>query len=240
MSNMLVIGKSLPANIELAKKITTTGRKVFFVTEDKSISFEEQNIFSSMWNVSSAISSHSLLINCENSLGSIDEVLVYFDVNKFCSQFEVDKIEEISKGFETMITSYYHFVSDLLRRIDQKKEKVSVMFLLKDYPSKYEMILSKNSAIVPCSTIVSVAKSAFISLAESFSTNVLEKSYLSVLLAKCSLNNEIYQNENEIFSWILNTFDSLKNQKNPQTIKQSTIWNKVGSKIQSGFSLFRI
>ena len=42
---------------------------------------------------------------------------------------------------------------------------------LKEYPSKYDMLSSKTTGLVPASTIVSAAQAAFCAIAESFSTS---------------------------------------------------------------------
>ena len=241
MANTLIIGKEFPDCLEFAQAIAGFGRKVFGVSksqaEDAKVDFE--NIFSTTWNKSSAVSAHTLIIQAENRLEHIDEVLFYFDANNFCTKYNSDKTEEISVGVDNMMTSFFYFTNELLKRIEQRKEKICVCFLVKEYPSKYEIISSKAAGIVPASTIVSSAQSSFKTLAENFSTNVVGRDYLSVILAKCGHDNELYKSDDAVANWIASSFDTLHNLKNPQTAKHSGTWNKVGSKIQTGFSLFR-
>lgn len=240
MSNIVIIGKDLPDNLELAEAFAARNKTVFVTTksETETSNFESENIFATTWNKASAISAHSLIIKAETKLGDINEALFYFDANAFASKFEVDKSEEIASGVDMMINAYLYASSEFLKRIDQKKSNVFVSFLLKEYPSKYNNIMSKSNGQIPASTIVSVAQNAFTALAESFSTAVAERSYLSVLLAKCSYNNELYKNEKLIADWITDSMDFIRNAKKQQTPKQAATWNKVGGKIQSGFSLF--
>ena len=101
------------------------------------------------------------------------------------------------------------------------------------------MLSTKTTGLVPASTIVSAAQAAFCALAESFSTNVADRDFLSVILAKCAFSNELYKNEDGIAEWVVSAFDSVKQLKNPQTVKQATVWNKVGGKVATGFSLFK-
>ena len=241
MANTLFIGKDLPDGLELAEALTASGRKVYGVarSESETMNFEAENIFTSTWNKSSAVSAHSLLIKAETKLEEINEVIFYFDTNYFCSKFELDKSEEIASAVDTMINGYLYATTELIKRIDQKKEKILVSFLLKEYPSKLEALSSKNTLSVPASGIVSAAQAAFISIAESFSTYISDRSYLSVLLAKCNQTNEIYKNEKLIGDWLSTNMVSVEAMKNPQTTKQASIWNKVGSKVQTGFSLFK-
>lgn len=241
MANTLFIGKDLPDGLELAEAIAASGRKVFGVTrsEAEAINFESENIFATTWNKSSAVSAHSLVIKAETKLEEINEVIFYFDTNYFCSKFELDKSEEIASAVDMMVNGYLYSTTELLKRIDQKKEKILVSFVLREYPSKLEALSSKNSLSVPASGIVSAAQAAFISIAESFSTYVSDRNHLSVMLARCSQTNEIYKNEKLIGDWLSTSMVSVEAMKNHQTVKQASVWNKVGTKVLTGFSLFK-
>ena len=241
MSNTLFIGKDLPDGLEFAESMADSGRSVFGVakSETDASKFESEKIFASTWNKSSAVSAHSVIIKAETKLESLDEVVFYFDSNYFCSQFESDRTEDISNAVDSMINSFLFSATELIKRIDQRKEKISVVFLLREYPSKYEMLSSKTAGIVPASGFVSAAQAAFSALAENFSTFVADRNYLSVILAKCAMNNELYKNEDGIADWLCGALDGLKTMKNPQTVKQAGTWNKAGAKISTGFTLFK-
>ncbi len=241
MSSILILGKDLPDSLELAETFAASGRNVFGVAKSEAEvnSFEAENIFSTTWNKSSAVSAHSLIIKAETKSDKIEEILFYFDTQYFCTKFEIDKTEEISNAMDVMVNSFLYSSSELLKRIDQKKEKILVSFLIKEYPSKYEMLTTKSGISVPASGIVSLSQQAFISIAENFAANVNEREYLSVLLAKCSINNELYKNEKQIAQWLSQSMISVRAMKNSQTVKQATTWNKVGGKVQTGFSLFK-
>ena len=241
MSNTLLIGKDLPDGLEFAESLADSGRSIFGIakSEAEAAKFESEKIFTSTWNKSSAVSAHSVLIKAETKLENLDEVVFYFDASYFCSQFELDRTEDISNGTDAMFSAFLFSTTELLKRIDQKKENISVAFLVKEYPSKYEMLSSKASGYVPASTVVAAAQAAFCSIAENFSTNVADRSYLSVLLAKCNYSNELYKNEDGIADWLCNALNGLKMLKNPQTVKQAGTWNKVGAKVSSGFALFK-
>ena len=240
MANTLFIGKDLPDGLELAESLSNSGRKVFGVckSEMDAANFEAENIVASVWNRASAVSALSLLIKAETQFGNIDEVVFYFDANYFASKFELDKTEEIASSVDFMISGYIYAVGELLKRIEQKKEKITVSFL-RDYPSKYEVCLQKSAAVVPASNVVSAAKQAFISAAENFSTNVSEKDYISVLLAKCPIGNDLYKNEKMIGDWLCESLTAVSGAKNHQSVKAAGTWNKVGSKVSTGFALFK-
>lgn len=241
MSNTLFIGKDLPDGLEFAEALADSGRSIFGIakSEEDSAKFESEKIFSSTWNKSSAVSAHSIIIKAETKLESFDEVVFYFDSSYFCTHFELDRTEDISNAVDTMINSFLFSTNELLKRIDQRKEKITVGFIVKEYPSKFEMLSSKTSGIVPASGIVSSAQAAFCAMAENFSTNINGRDYLSVILAKCNYANELYKSEDMLADWLVSAFNTVKTMKNPQTIKQATTWNKVGGKLQTGFSLFK-
>lgn len=241
MSNILVIGKDLPDGIDFAESLASTGRKVFAISKsaNDATKFESENIFTSTWNKSSAVSTHSTLIQAETKLSPMDEVVFYFDAAYFSSIFELDKTEEVSNAVDTMINSFLYSTNELIKRLDQLKEKTLVSFIVKEYPSKAEMLSSKITGMLPACNVVSAALQSFISLAESFASNVNDREYLSVILAKCNNTNELYKNDKGIASWLAENMNILEAQKNPQNVKHALNWNKVGTKIQTGFSLFK-
>ncbi|MCR5062198.1 MAG: hypothetical protein K6A89_02840 [Treponema sp.] len=240
MSNLLLIGKDLPEAADFAEALVSSGKQVFAVSKNEADvkTFEAQNIFSAVWNKGSSISTHSLLLNAQNKFEKIDEVIFYFDSVYFASKFDTDKIEEFAPAMESMMTSFLYSSAELLRRVDQKQDNLSVLFLVKEAPSKYEAA-SQKSVSSAVSTVVSVAQAAFEKIAENFSVNVTDRNYLSVILAKILPNNELYKNDKGIAQWAVSSFEAVAAMKNHQNVKQAGTWNKVGSKIQTGFSLFK-
>lgn len=243
MSKTLVIGKDLPDCLDFAEVLAKTERTIFTVAKsDAEVpNFEAENIFATTWNKSSAISAHSLLIKAETKFNTIDEVVFYFDTSYFCTKFELDRTEDISAAVDAMINPFLYMTNELLHRADQRKEKLIVSFLVKEYPSKNVVVnnSSKMPNVLPAAAIVSAAEAAFISIAENFATYVNDREYLSVLLAKCAFNNELYKNEKGIASWLAESLEVITKMKNKQSVKHATNWNKVGSKVQTGFTLFK-
>ena len=108
MANTLFIGKDLPDGLEIAEAFSNSGRKVFAIckSEKDATNFEAEKIVASTWNRASAVSTLSLLIKSETTLGNLDEVVFYFDANYFASRFELDKTEEIANSVDYMISGY--------------------------------------------------------------------------------------------------------------------------------------
>ncbi len=242
MSDILIVGKDLPDCLDFAETFVTT-RKVYCVCRDESeaTDFESEGIFASTWNRSSAISSRSLIIKAETHLEELNQVVLLFDSYYFGTRFELDRTEDVSAAVDTMIASYQYFVNELLLRLEQRKDPVTVVFLAKTYPSKAQNLRSgnKNVNIHPTSNIVNSAQEAFIALAENFATLVGDKQYLSVLLAKCEQNNELYNSDKQLGAWVKESLNAIEGFKNHQSAKQACSWIRAGGKVGNGFSLFK-
>ena len=242
MSDILIVGKDLPDSLDFAETFVTT-RRVFCVARDEAdvSSFESEGIFGSTWNHSSAISSRSLLIKAETKLENLNQFVIYFDSYWFAQKFELDRTEDVSAAIDMMISGYQYFVNELLVRLEQRKDPVTVVFLAKTYPSNVENLRSgsKNVNIHPTSNIVNAAQQAFISLAENVATLVSDKTYLSVLLAKCEQTNELYGSEKQLAAWIKESISVIEGFKTHQSVKQACSWVRAGGKVSNGFSLFK-
>ncbi|MCQ2583753.1 MAG: hypothetical protein MJ160_07585 [Treponema sp.] len=242
MSDILIAGKELPECLELAEGFTNTKKVFISAKKDIDLSpFESEGIYSTNWNKASAISARSFLITAETKMKELNQYVVIFDANLFASKFELDKTENIPVGIETMFASYQFFVNELLLRLEQRKDPAMITFLVKTYPSKFETLHSsaKNVNLIPSSNIVNSAQSAFISLAENCSTLVADKPYMSVLLARCDSTNELYNEERAIGEWLSQSMDAIMQMKGHQSAKQASTWVKVGTKVSTGFSLFK-
>ena len=140
-----------------------------------------------------------------------------------------------------MITGFQYFINELALRLEQRKEPVTVAFVVKTYPSKAELLHSanKNVNIHPTSNIVNAAQQAFISLAENFATLVSDRQYLSVLLAKCDHTNELFSSDKQLGNWVKESIGTIEGFKNRQSVKQACTWVKAGGKVSNAFSLFK-
>lgn len=243
MSDILIAGRELQDSIDLTGSIAGTARKIMISGKPEAdpAAFETSGIYSCNWNRASAISARSFLLQGETKLQELNEYVLIFDSRFYASKFELDRTENVSAAIDTMVSSYQFMVDELTLRLEQRKDPVTVMFLVKTYPSKSEFLHSgsRNASIVPASNVVSSAQAAFINLAENFATYVNDKSYLSVVLAKCEPSNEAYDDESKLGNWIAQTMDSFAASKSRQSVKQACTWQKAGSKVSSGFSLFK-
>lgn len=243
MYNILLVGKELPDSLNFCEALKANDNKIYASakSEADAVKIEAENITASTWNKSSAVSAHSFLIKAETKLENITHVIFYYDAPFLCSKFELDKTDELSQAVDQLINSYLYTAGELIKRIDQKKEEICVSFVVRNYPSKYELATAgnKTTGILPASSIVSVGEAAFTTLAQNFSTYVADRDYLSVILAKCAYNNELFKNDKQLAQWLLECFDTLAQAKHKQNVKQAAVWNKAGTKLATGFTLFK-
>lgn len=241
MPNTLLVGKDLPDSLDFAEVLSKLGRKVFVTNKSEldSAKFDTDDIFSGTWNRNSAISARSLIIKAETKLKKIDEVIFYFDALHFATKFDSDKTENVSAAVEQMITGYQFFMSELLMRIGQRQEPIVISFLIRSAPSRYEMAnapMYKNLNLFPCSNIIAAAEKAFEVFAENTAVMLHSEENITVFLGQCNAANELYKNEQEIIRWLISSIETVANAKNKS---KSVSWNKAGSKISTGFSLFK-
>ena len=116
MANTLFIGKDLPDGLAFAEAMADSGRSVFGVakSEAEAAKFDSEKIYATTWNKSSAVSAHSVIIKAETKLETLDEVVFYFDASNFCTQFELDRTEDLSNGIDTMISGFIFSATELL------------------------------------------------------------------------------------------------------------------------------
>ena len=228
MSKILLIGKDIPEAYDFAKGLLGSENAVFAAESDSSTDSDSYSdkIYTSSWNKSSAISAHSFLIKAETKLDGIDAVVFYFDADHLSKKFIDNRSDEISTAIDTMISPFLYITDEILRRAEQKREKLVVGFVI------------KNQIEAANTKIVDVSLAAFSRLAEKFAENVIERDYLRVFLAKSLVSSDSFGTEQQLGDWTLSAIQSLADSKK-QSAKQAASWNKAGAKLGSGFPFFK-
>ena len=227
MAKFLLIGKDIPENYDFAKGILGSNNDVFCAESEADTQPDDYNdrIFTTSWNKSSAISTHSFLIKAETKFDQIENVIFYFDADFLSTKFIDKHSDKIATAVDTMITPFLYMTDELLKRADQKKNRLCVSFIVKDHKNE------QNSGIVK------IALAAFCQLAENFAQNVAEREYLRVCLAKSSAVTETVANEQQLGEWTAKSMIELSDKK--QTVKNASSWNKAGAKVGSSFPFFK-
>ena len=227
MAKFLLIGKDIPEGYDFAKGLAGSESEVFCAESDSNTDSSDYNdrIYTASWNKSSAISAHSLLIKAETKLETIENVIFYFDADYLSTRFLDNNTDEISTAIDTMTTSFLYITSELLRRAEQKRNKLCAGFIV------------KNLKPEQTSGIVKIAEAAFCQLAENFAQNVGERDYLRVFLAKSSGATEAVAEEQALGEWAAKALSEISEKK--QSVKQAAAWIKAGGKVGSGFPFFK-
>ena len=228
MSKILLIGKDIPEAYDFAKGLLGSENSVFAAESDSSTDSDSYSdkIYTSSWNKSSAISAHSLLIKAETKLDGIDSIVFYFDADYLSKKFVDNRSDEISTAIDTMISPFIYMSDEVLRRAEQKREKLTAGFVI------------KNQNEAANTKIVDISLAAFSRLAEKFAENVIERDYLRVFLAKSLTATDSFGTEGQLGEWTLSAINSLAESKK-QTAKQAASWNKAGGKLASSFPFFK-
>ena len=228
MSNILLIGKDLPDGIDFAKALLQDENTLFAAESDSSTASEDfdEKIFTGSWNKSSAISAHSFLIKAETKLQGLKKVILYFDADYFSNHFGDGKSNDIAEAIDTMITPFLYITDELLKRADQKKDRLTVAFLL------------KNQDEEKTSGIVSIAQAAFCQLAQNFCKNINSREYLRIFLAKNMAASDNISSEAQLAGWLLKGMEETS-ELAKQTEKQAASWIKAGAKTGKAFPFFK-
>ena len=227
MAKFLLIGKDIPEGYDFAKGLAGSENEIFCAESDSNTDSGDYNdrIYTASWNKASAISAHSLLIKAETKLETIENVIFYFDADYLSTRFLDNSTDEISTAIDTMTTSFLYITSELLRRAEQKRNKLCAAFIV------------KNLKPEQTSGIVKIAEAAFCQLAENFAQNVGERDYLRVFLAKSSGATEAVAEEQALGEWAAKALSEIAEKK--QSVKQAAAWIKAGGKVGSGFPFFK-
>lgn len=231
MSNLLVVGSGKGFATELSKR----DHNVLF-TGDGGLK----------WNRASPISSRTLLIQAQTTLGSLDTAVLFFDTTEYNTIFDDVSIEEASKVADQLILGFQYFTLEFVNRVTQKEIPARLIFILRSFPSLSEIdhstALKKQftaGSLIPSSLFVSTAQSAFESFAQNISTFLLNNQFLSTLLITGDESNDVIKDDSSLADWLLDYIRTVEAAKNARGAIKSTFWVKAGSKPSSGFSLFK-
>lgn len=237
---ILYAGKDIPAGSDMASGAAFHGRKVMITCE--STGDEEKPALADAivipWNRGSVLSSRSLVLNCENS-GGMDEAVLIFDEALYASKF--GSVHENSRILEELIGSYQYLAQELVARLQRKETKSKLVFLYKSNPGLSESVvsnsvkLSGNSFSYP---LVAAAGGAFKAFAENTAASLVENQKITPLLVSCEYNNDLSSRDSALSVWLCDYMDSMDNLKKPLSAKQKVSWVKAGAKNPGGFGLF--
>lgn len=241
--NILIAGKDLPSSADFAESfaLANYGVVVAGKIEDNN-SISPSGVIVAPWNKTSAVSARSLMIHAETVLGSLENVVLYFDAPQFSAQFNSFTIDECPKAMDIMISGFQYLALEAITRIEQRRNNGKIIFMLKTHPTMMDVIQSatlRNSTSAPANPFVAAAEAAFATFAENVVAYVQNKENISVLLVTGDCQNETMQKDKNLASWLASYIEAYDSLKTKPSAKSSATWIKAGSKNPGSFSLFK-
>lgn len=241
---VLVAGKDLPYGADFAEALAKCERQVVITgkpdTDKAFVSHEAIAIAS--WNRPSSISARTLVLQAENAFLKVDEMILYFDASLYASQFTSLSPEECSRAQDTMVQGYQYVAMEFLTRLDARKQNGTLVFINRTHPGMADAVSSpsaKSTTAIFANPFVKSAEKAFQGFAENIAAFVGEKPQTNVVLVSCSSTNDANESDSALATWLVSYIDSLERAKKKPTVRQTLQWLKIGSKLQTGFQLFR-
>lgn len=241
--NILIAGKDLPSSADFAESfaVANYGVVVAGKIEDNN-SISPSGVIVAPWNKTSAVSARSLMIHAETVLGSLENVVLYFDAPQFSAQFNSFTIDECPKAMDIMISGFQYLAIEALTRMEQHRHNGKIIFILKTHPTMSDTIHSatlRNSTSAPANPFVAAAEAAFATFAENIIAYTTDKQNISVLLVTGDTQNETMQKDNNLATWLASYLDAYDSLKTKPSAKNSLTWIKAGAKNPGSFSLFK-
>lgn len=249
---LLIAGKDLPEGFDFADAASGTGRNVMATSATKTAgkASAQASISSVVWTRTSPISARSVVLQCESAFRKVDEAVLYFDEAFFASRFTENDLESCSRTIDQLITGYQYMTLEILNRfknrftVNPTFEEVQLpgklVFLYKSSYNETDLVKNANlrNTVSSSNPFVAAAAAAFQSFAENISAVYGGREYVSIILAKADVSNEIGKKDSALSSWLCGYMDEIDKLKNKLTAKQSISWVKAGAKA-TGFFMFK-
>lgn len=225
--NVLIAGKEFPDGKDFAEKCIMKDRTaVLTCTEKETETTDGADLKIVQWNKSSPLSTRSLVLNCENFKGPIDEAILYFDEPLVASKFENAGTQNCAQIIDDYISGYEFLTYELIARNVKK-----IVFIYKTNFSLAETITSSQARSSRVSSpIISACGAAFNSFAESIAADLSVAKKAVPILVRGNFQNETMARDTELSGWLFEYLDEVDRMKNPPSPKQAISWIKPGAK----------
>lgn len=249
--SILIAGKYLPEATNFADGAEIKMRNVAIT--DPKISKDNvpaSNIKTLPWSRPSPVAARSLILECEQIFGNLDEVVLYFDESYFATKFHLLTMQNCSQTLDDALLGYQYLTLELLSRFEKTSEMNAslgkpqivpkLVFLIKNSVNEFD--IKKNPALrtelpAPSNAFVAAAAAAFVAFAENIAAVYNSKEYVEIILANADFENDAAKTDNALGQWLCDYLDELDAKKKRASLKQELSWVKAGSKF-SKFLIF--
>ncbi len=229
----LLAGKEYPFCEDFANYAVNSGNSILVTLLDNKEKTATPTP-SFVWNRSSPISSRSLVLEAETTLGGLDTAFIMFDTELYVDEFEKLGIEVISRGLDTLFAGYMYLTLELLERFTKKNEG-NICFILKTHPSLHDAVKQqKRTESIPSGPIVDAAASAFRSFAENIAIKYAGAP-IGIQLVECPGSAD---DMSTLCPWLFSFVESAST-KPVVDAKVAGKWTQIGGKVSSNWQLFK-
>lgn len=254
---VLVAGKEMPAGSKFADGMALSGRSISITTPESERKGEEEDGASSEternmliteasgislveWHRASPISSRTIIFSTEATFGHMDEAVLYFDTEWLASQERPVSCGECTRGCDELILPFQCLALEVLSRFEKKNASGTpgmLVFLFKETPDQVDIFRSpalRSGGSSISSPVVAAAAAAFEIFAENLAVQFGNKSFVNILLARSSIDNEIGASDMELGKWLASYLDAFEATGAKFDAKTSVEWVKAGTRYGAG------
>ncbi len=246
---VLIAGKEIPDGSDFASGASLKGRTALITVSQSNKNYTTVNgVRAVSWNRTSVLSAKSVVLNCLNVGGTIDEAVLIFDEEWYASKYvNADGVSDSIKLAEDLIVSYQYLTDELINRFQKKVYKDSdrktskIVFIYKPNNTVSDAVLNaslKLTGAILSSPFVASAGAAFKAFAENTAATLCESEDVIPVLVNCDPSNEMSRRDNNLSTWLCDYLDAIDQLKRGVTPRQRITWVKAGAKSPGGFGLF--
>jgi hypothetical protein len=234
IKNILFAGKDFPYGEQFFSSARDAGLTALMTTSSEEENHETNpNIL--LWNKGSVVSAHSLVIQAENLVSSIDAACLIFDCPHFTSLYSENDTNSTQSIVCDLVLSYQLLAKALMDRFLLKKHGKLIFVLrasqtLADATKKHSEDAYTHKVVNPW---LCAAQSAFISFAENFACVYEESAPEKVLLIKADIESDA-----DISQFICRQL-AIEEINQKKSIKGAAVWMPVSGKEERAFGFFK-
>jgi hypothetical protein len=233
---LLIAGHDLPDGREFADSVAQNTRTAVITSAYSGHSGKSETaegIVSFEWNRGSPVAAYSLVLQCENEFGRLDEAVLYFDEAYFLSTYRDFSVGSCPEILDSLIAGYQYLTLAFLARAEAGK--------IQDKPAKL-VFLYKTDAHhdphAPVNPLVKAAGAAFAAFALNTAVAESSRESVHIVLVHADTGNETVRKDSTLASWLCTYLDMLEEQKPRPAARQSAVWIKPGTKNANVFAFF--
>lgn len=232
MENVLFVGKEGKDAAVFMRVFKDEGKKVILIGE------EDEDALN--WNKGSSIGAKTLILQGEMKVGGRIEGTVFFhDSKMYLSRYPEANKSDVRRMMDEMFFGFQYLTFELLERALQKDNKLSLIYVVKSYPSLIDGVLDKSLKVEGplLHPVLAAAEAAFASFAENIAAENADSHSVKVYLVTVEEKSKEAEDDGILGEWLLSFLKEEGEKSAEKNAKDECRWIKAGGKAKR-FSLF--